>query len=83
MPTGERQRDLRDFRAFLREHHYAPQGRLARAGDLEDHDLDAMLRGALPPVWHWIFRHVRSERMLEVTCSHCTRYSYVALARAA
>lgn len=65
MTAAQRAADRERFRAFLREHRYAPQGKLARAGELQDHDLDALLRPGVAPVWRWVWQNVRSAEELD------------------
>ncbi|KAF1316101.1 Aspartate aminotransferase, partial [Globisporangium splendens] len=66
MEVAQKQRDVCAFQAFLQQHRYAPQGRLARAGMLQDADLDALLRGNLVPVWRWVSQNVKTPGDMEL-----------------
>jgi len=41
------------------------QGKLARAGGLEDRDLDALLRPGVAPVWRWVWQNVRGAEQMD------------------
>ncbi|TMW56062.1 hypothetical protein Poli38472_008710 [Pythium oligandrum] len=59
-----RERDA--FRAFLEKHRYTPQGRFARAGALEDKDIDALLRGNIASIWKWTWDNVKNAQDMEI-----------------
>ncbi|GLE08399.1 hypothetical protein PINS_up019560 [Pythium insidiosum] len=62
--SRSRERDA--FREFLGKHRYAPQGRYARVGTLEDKDLDALLRGNVAPIWRWLCQNVKNAEDMDI-----------------
>ncbi|DBA03534.1 TPA: hypothetical protein N0F65_011435 [Lagenidium giganteum] len=65
MELAQRNRDRNEFRRFLEKHRYVPQGRFARAGNLEDKDLDALLHRKLVPAWRWLWQNVKNAEDME------------------